>query len=196
MGPSGKWQWLPTDFDGTFGNGAPTSRVPSYRNWYDFRAEGDRPLVRKLIIENKEINGMFEQILKELVSTAFKMQSLKPRIEMYNQVLSVDAKWDYSLTRKSPGINNNFTFEDFNNNLHTRTKDITTSLFGWVETVSSLVASDLGFMIPVTLEDRVPPPPNGKGQGSIDNDDGDDEEDGLCSFPRLNDLFIFHEQNK
>lgn len=111
MGPLGKWQWLPTDFDGTFGNGAPTSRVPSYRSWYDFRSEGDRPLVRKLIIENKEISGMFKQIFKELVSAAFKMQSLKSRIEMHNQTLSVDAKWDYSLTRKSPGINNNFTFE-------------------------------------------------------------------------------------
>ncbi|KFH71958.1 hypothetical protein MVEG_02252 [Podila verticillata NRRL 6337] len=61
-------------------------------NWYDFRSDGDRPLVRKLIIENKAINGMFEQILKELVSMASKMQSLKPRIEMYNQMLSVDAK--------------------------------------------------------------------------------------------------------
>lgn len=35
---------------------------------------------------------------------------------------------------------------------------MTTSLFGWVETVSSLVASDLGFTIPETLEDRVPLP--------------------------------------
>ena len=165
MGPSGKWQWLLTDFDGTFGNGVPTSRAPSCRNWYDFRSEGDRPLVPKLIIENKEISGMFE-----LISTAFKMQSLKPRIEMYNQMLSVDAKWNYSLTRKSPAINNNFTFEDFNNNLHTRARDMTTSRFGWLKSVSSLVASDLGFTIPATLEDRVPPPPKGKGQGSIDND--------------------------
>ncbi|KAF9206777.1 hypothetical protein BGZ59_011495 [Podila verticillata] len=95
-------------------------------NWYDFRSDGDRPLVRKLIIENKAINGMFEQILKELVSMASKMQSLKPRIEMYNQMLSVDPK-------------------------------------------------------------PRPPSPNGKGQGSIDNDDADDEEHSLDGAPSKTD---------
>ncbi|KAG0014089.1 hypothetical protein BGZ82_001904 [Podila clonocystis] len=89
-------------------------------------------LVRKLIIENKEMNGLFGQILKELVSTSFKTQAIKPGIEMYNQIMSVDAKWDSSLTRRSPGINNNFSFEYFNNNLHTRTRDMTSSLFGCV----------------------------------------------------------------
>lgn len=44
---------------------------------------------------------------------------------MYNQTLSMDAKWDYSLTRKCPGIKNNLTFEEFSNNFHTRTKDLT-----------------------------------------------------------------------
>ncbi|KAG0015234.1 hypothetical protein BGZ81_011788 [Podila clonocystis] len=51
-------------------------------------------LIRKLIIENKEINGLSGQILKELVSIAFKTQVLKPGIEMYNQTMSVDTKWD------------------------------------------------------------------------------------------------------
>ncbi|KAF9310022.1 hypothetical protein BG003_009035 [Podila horticola] len=74
----------------------------------------------------------------------------------------MDAKWDYSLTRKCPGIKNNLTFEEFSNNFHTRTKDLTPRS---------------------TMEDRVPPPPKGSSKGSLDNDDGDDEEDDLDGSP-------------
>ncbi|KAF9903609.1 hypothetical protein EC991_003521 [Linnemannia zychae] len=177
MGPSGKWQWLPTDFDGTFGNGAPTSRVPSYKQWYDMSSEGARPLVNKLILQNKQINALFEQVLKELVSTAFKPEALVPRMQAYNKMLSVDAKWDIGLKRHSEGLNNGFTFEDFNNNLNERTKDMTSGLIPWVNQLSQLVANELGFQIPAGLADRVPPPPkNDKNTGSIDNDDDEDED--------------------
>lgn len=177
MGPSGKWQWLPTDFDGTFGNGAPSSRLLSYKDWYDMSSEGPRPLVSKLILENKQINGMFEQVLKELVTTAFKPEALVPRIQAYNKMLSVDAKWDIGLKRHSEGINNGFTFEDFNNNLNERTKDMTTGVIPWVTQMSALVANELGFQITAGLVDRVPPPPkNDKNAGSIDNDDNEDED--------------------
>lgn len=127
MGPTGKWQWLPTDFDGTFDNGSPISTVDTYKNWYDFK-DGDRPLVSKLILQNKDINALFEQVLKELVSTAFKPEALVPRIQTYNKMLSLDAQWDISLIRKSPGINNGLTFDDFNNNLNVRTKDMSFGL--------------------------------------------------------------------
>ncbi|KAF9118836.1 hypothetical protein BGX30_004265 [Mortierella sp. GBA39] len=80
MGPSGKWQWLPTDFDGTFGNGAPFLSPP---------------LLQELI------NGVFEQVLKELTATAFKPKALVPRIQAYNKMLSDDAKWDIGLKRHS-----------------------------------------------------------------------------------------------
>ncbi|OAQ27645.1 coth-domain-containing protein [Linnemannia elongata AG-77] len=174
VGPSGKWQWLPTDFDGTFGNGAPSSRFPSYKNWYDMSSEGPRPLVSKLILQNQQINGMFEQVLKELITTAFKPEALVPRIQAYNKMLSDDAKWDIGLKRHSDGINNGFTFEDFNNNLNHPTKDMTTGVIPWVTQMSALVANELGFQIPAGLVDRVPPPP--KNAGSIDNDDDEDED--------------------
>ena len=163
LGPDGgNWQWLPRDFDGTFGNGAPTSKLPTYKNNHDFTTEGDRPAVHKLIIQNKEINALFEQTIKDIVCTAFKTEAHKPRIEMYNKVLSLDAAWDIGLKRKSPGTHNGFTFEDFNNNLYGRTKDRTTGLLPWTEQMSALVASDLNFQILAGLVDRVPPPPKGK----------------------------------
>ncbi|KAG0276708.1 hypothetical protein BGZ96_003174 [Linnemannia gamsii] len=195
MGPSGKWQWLPTDFDGTFGNGAPSSRLPSYKNWYDMSSEGPRPLVSKLILENKQINGMFEQVLKELVTTAFKPEALVPRIQAYNKMLSVDAKWDIGLKRHSEGINNGFTFEDFNNNLNDRTKDMTTGVIPWVTQMSALVANELGFQIPAGLVDRVPPPPKSdKNAGSIDNDDDDDEHGSNGSKSSKNGSSAVHRQ--
>jgi len=172
MGPTGKWQWLPTDFDGTFGNGAPKPTVDTYKNWYDFKA-GDHPLVSKLILQNKDINALFEQVLKELVSTAFKPEALVPRIQTYNKMLSLDAQWDISLTRKSPGISNGFTFDDFNNNLNMRTKDMSFGLIPFVQQMSDYVAQELDFTIPAGLADRVAPPANG---GNEDDDENDSSE--------------------
>ncbi|KAG0074694.1 hypothetical protein BGZ93_000393 [Podila epicladia] len=176
MGPTGKWQWLPTDFDGTFGNGSPKSTVDTYKNWYDFK-DGDRPLVSKLILQNKEINALFEQVLKELVSTAFKPEALVPRIQTYNKMLSLDAQWDISLTRKSPGINNGFTFDDFNNNLNVRTKDMSFGLIPFVQQISDYVAQELGFIIPAGLADRVAPPARGGNEDDDENDSSESDKD-------------------
>ncbi|KAG0346989.1 hypothetical protein BG004_000339 [Podila humilis] len=173
MGPTGKWQWLPTDFDGTFGNGSPLSTVDTYKNWYDFKTGGDHPLVSKLILQNKEINVLFEQTLKELVSTAFKPEAMIPRIQTYNKMLSLDAQWDLSLTRKSPGINNGFTFDDFNNNVNIPTKDMSFGLIPFVQQMSDHVATELGFTIPAGLADRVAPPRNG---GNEDDDENNSNE--------------------
>ncbi|KAG0198211.1 hypothetical protein BGX33_012520 [Mortierella sp. NVP41] len=167
MGPSGKWQWLPTDFDGTFGNVALSSTLPSYKNWYDVSSEGPRLLVSKLILQSKEINALFEQVLKELITTAFKPEALVPRIRAYNKMLS----------RHSGGLNNGFTFEDFNNNLNEQTKDMTIGLIPWATQMSALGTNELGFQIPVGLVDRVPPPPkDNKNSESVDNDDDEDNE--------------------
>ncbi|KAF9133532.1 hypothetical protein BG015_003548 [Linnemannia schmuckeri] len=57
-------------------------------------SEGPRPLVSKLVLQNQQINGMFEQVLKEFISTVFKPETLVPGIQAYSRMLSVDAKWD------------------------------------------------------------------------------------------------------
>ena len=173
LSATGKWQWLPTDFDGTFGNGAPSSTLDSYKKWNDDLNNGkqDHPLVGKLILQNKDIQARFEKILQEIVQTAFKPEALIPRIEQYNKMLSLDAQWDYGLKRVSPGLDNGFTFDDFNKNLDARTKDMSYSLKGWVTDMAALVANELKFTIPAGLQDRVAPPPK-KG-----NETGDDQED-------------------
>ncbi|KAF9976815.1 hypothetical protein BGZ73_007722 [Actinomortierella ambigua] len=170
LGTSGKWQWLPTDFDGTFGNGAPSSTVPSYKQWVDM-TEHDRPLVSKLILKNKQIQSLFEETMKNLINYAFKPEVLYPRIDAYNKMLSEDAKWDIGITRKSPGTNNGFTFDDFNNNIIETTKSMTFGLKPYVDMISKQVAAELNFQILSGTEDRVKPPPKKKGQSGHDGDE-------------------------
>ncbi|KAG0204457.1 hypothetical protein BGX28_003603 [Mortierella sp. GBA30] len=175
----GKWRWIPTDMDGTFGSGYQTSIIPWYTEWanFDAQAQGPRPLIQKLILQNPQIKALFEQTLKEIVSTAFKLEAIRPRALAYNQMLQADAQWDTSLTRKSPGINNGFTFADFNNNLHNRTKDMQAGVLGWVQDMSSLVSTQLAFTIPEGVQNRVEPPPR-KGNEGNPEDEEDSEFEG------------------
>ncbi|KAF9925450.1 hypothetical protein FBU30_004757 [Linnemannia zychae] len=175
MGPAnggGKWQWIPTDMDGTFGSGYPTSTLPSYKNYTDFAVRGQHPLVQKLILGNTQIQAKFEETLKEIVSTVFKPEAMNPRAEAYHRMLSADAKWDFSITRPSVGKNNNFTFEDFTNNLNQKTRNMQSGVLPWIANMSALVANELKFTIPAGVVDRVPPPPKKGDQG-----DPEDEED-------------------
>ncbi|KAF9338119.1 hypothetical protein BG006_010229 [Podila minutissima] len=166
----GHWQWIPTDMDGTFGSGYPTATIPSYTTWTNFATQGPRPLVQKLILENAEIGALFKKIMQEIVTTAFKPEALMPRIQAYNKMLQLDAAWDLSIKRRSPGKNNNFTMVDFNNNVYNRTTGMQFGLESWIKSMTTLVSTELGFTIPAGLADRVAPPP----KKSFDNDDGDD----------------------
>ncbi|KAG0199821.1 hypothetical protein BGX33_011376 [Mortierella sp. NVP41] len=168
LGASGKWQWLPTDFDGTFGNGAEIDPKGSYKTLYNFQP--DHPLVSKLIINNTAINALFVQVLKEIVSTTFKPEAMNPHIEGVHQMISADAQWDLSLTRKSPGKNLGFTFADFQGNLVNITKDMSGAIKPWVADRATAISTELAFTIPAGTADRVPPPPRNGG----DNDNDDD----------------------
>ncbi|KAF9936839.1 hypothetical protein BGZ67_001959 [Mortierella alpina] len=169
LSATGKWQWIPTDFDGTFGNGNPYSTMVSYKSWYDNKL-GPRPLISKLILNNTAINARFEQILKELVSTAIKGEALVPRIDAYHSMLAEDARWEYSIQRKGPGIAQRFTLVDFNDNLDKETQGMSYSLRGWVRDMGTFVANELKFTIPAGLADRVAPPPRKK-KGDGDKDE-------------------------
>ncbi|KAF9420885.1 hypothetical protein BGZ94_009004 [Podila epigama] len=176
LGTSGKWQWVPTDFDGTFGQGATIDQAGSYKNFSAFTI--DHPLVSKLIIKNTEINALFTNVLKEIVSTTFKPEAMYPRMEAMNAMLSLDAKWDLSLTRKSPGKDRLFTWEDFNNNLVSVTKEMSGALKPWVQTRANAVAAELGFTIPTGTADRVAPTPRPCKPGKVCKDDDDEEDAG------------------
>ncbi|KAI7828064.1 coth protein-domain-containing protein [Gamsiella multidivaricata] len=170
LGGSGKWQWIPTDFDGTFGNGDSIDSKGSYKALYNF--QHDHPLVSKLIINNTQINAQFTQILKEIVSTAFKPEAMNPHIDSVHKMISLDAQWDLTLPRVSPGKDLKFTFDDFNNNLVNVTKEMNAALKPWIADRASSIATELAFTVPAGTADRVAPPPRGNGK----DDDGDDND--------------------
>ncbi|KAI1315043.1 hypothetical protein EDD11_001383 [Mortierella claussenii] len=174
----GKWQWLPTDFDGTFGNGASIDPKGSYKTLYNFQP--DHPLVSKLIINTPQINAQFQQILKEIVSTAFKPEAMNAHMDSIHKMISLDAQWDFSLPRQSPGKDLKFTFDDFNGNLVNVTKEMSAALKPWVEARANAVATELAFTIPSGTADRVAPPLRGK-PGSADNDDDESPKGGNAS---------------
>ncbi|KAF9903076.1 hypothetical protein EC991_004250 [Linnemannia zychae] len=177
LSSGGRWQWLPTDMDGTFGSGYPTSTLPSYKNYADFAVRGQHPLVQKLILQSPPIQAKFEQILKEIVSTVFKPEAMNPRAEAYHRMLTADAQWDLSLTRPSTGKNNNFTFADFTDNLRQKTRNMQSGVLPWIANMSTLVSTELSFTIPAGVADRVIPPPKKGDQGNPE-DEEDDSPDG------------------
>ncbi|KAG0295859.1 hypothetical protein BGZ98_001200, partial [Dissophora globulifera] len=171
LGTTGKWQWIPTDFDGTFGNGATVDTKASYKTLFNFQP--DHPLVSKLIINTPPINAQFQQILKEIVSTAFKPEAMNARMDSLHKMISLDAQWDFTLPRKSPGKDLKFTFEEFNGNLDNITREMSGALKPWVQDRATSIATELAFTIPAGVADRVAPPPRDKGKG--DDDDGSDK---------------------
>ena len=158
LGASGKWQWIPTDFDGTFGNGYPTSTQSTYQTWVDLTTY-DHPLISKLILNTPAINVLFETTLKELIQTVYKPEVLFPRIMAYNQMLLADYTWDVSINRTGPGLINGYTVADFHDNLVNSTKDMSYSVKGWIEDMSNSVSTTLKFTIPAGAVNRIEPPP-------------------------------------
>ncbi|KAG0339265.1 hypothetical protein BG000_002521 [Podila horticola] len=188
LGTTGKWQWLPTDFDGTFGNGATIDPTASYKNLSTFNP--DHPLVSKLIIKNTAINGMFVKILKDIVSTTFKPEAMNPHMEGLNKMLSLDAQWDFSLTRKSPGKDLKFTWDDFNNNLVNVTKEMSGALKPWVQSRATAIAVELAFTIPTGTADLVAPTPRPCNPGKKCGDEDSDDNGGKASESKASSLMM------
>ncbi|KAF9364996.1 hypothetical protein BGX34_011755 [Mortierella sp. NVP85] len=166
---SGKWQWIPTDFDGTFGNGADLDPAGSYKTVYNMQI--DHPLVSKLILNCPPINAMFVEVLKNIVSTTFKPEAMDPHIDSVHAMISEDAKWDLGLTRHSPGTDYKYDWAiDFTGNLVNITKNMNGALKPWVATRAANISAELGFTLPAGTADRVAPTPR---PGKDDDDDGD-----------------------
>ncbi|KAF9304605.1 hypothetical protein BGZ74_001141 [Mortierella antarctica] len=115
----GKWQFIPTDFDRTFGggkidDGKPRNMVTAYKKFADHISANDYPLVNKLIYMNNEINARFEQILLDIVNKVLNSEVLEPRIKVYEKIIEDEVNWDYSLDRSTnAGEPVNFTINDF-----------------------------------------------------------------------------------
>ncbi|KAG0273343.1 hypothetical protein BGZ95_010849 [Linnemannia exigua] len=144
---TGKWQWISTDFDGTFGDGDPTEVLTTYQAYADF-SKHDRPMITKLILASPDLNKRFEQTLKDIVSYAFKPEALFPRIEAYEKMLAKDVAWDDSINRSNyPGKTNAWTELDFHKSLLGGVKDMSLGVKPWIEGRAKDLQKQLGFVV-------------------------------------------------
>ncbi|KAF9358587.1 hypothetical protein BGX26_001351 [Mortierella sp. AD094] len=141
---TGKWTWLPTDFDDTFGTSY-EGKIESYRKVPKANSKGfESPLAQKLIMETPEINARFEDILKDIVNYVFKPDALSPRLDAYKNMIEEDVAWDRAQPRLSKGTNNKFTVADLSKGLADGTKG-NWGLKSWIEQRSAGVQKDLNF---------------------------------------------------
>jgi spore coat protein CotH len=167
----GKWQWISTDFDGTFGDGDPTDILTTYESWSNDTISHDHPLVSKLILRNKAIADRFQGILKDIVSYAFKPEGLFPRIDAYEKMLSLDIQWEYSINRaKYPGKTNSWTVQDFHQSLIGPVKDMNLGVKPWITGRTQGVEQQFGFKVLEGTPDRVQRPAHYPEGGSSDVD--------------------------
>ncbi|KAG0331103.1 hypothetical protein BG004_001824 [Podila humilis] len=156
----GRWQWISTDFDGTFGDGDPTDTLTTYQTYADF-SKHDRPMITKLILNNKQINTRFEEVLREVVGWAFKPEGLFPRIEAYERMLALDMAWDYSLNAeraKYPGKTNDWKIEDFHASITGPVKNMNLGIKPWIKQRTQGIETQLGFKVQPGALDRVKRP--------------------------------------
>ncbi|KAF9200186.1 hypothetical protein BGZ49_009600 [Haplosporangium sp. Z 27] len=141
---TGKWTWLPTDFDDTFGTSF-EGKVESYRKIPKVNSNGfESPLAQKLIMETPAINARFETILKDIVNYVFKPEALSPRLDAYKNMIEEDIAWDRALPRLHKGKNNKFNTADLTKGLASGTKD-GWGVKNWVDQRSAIVQKDLKF---------------------------------------------------
>ncbi|KAF9314518.1 hypothetical protein BG003_004103 [Podila horticola] len=141
---TGKWTWLPADFDDTFGTSF-NGELKSYRAIPKKNDKGqESPLAQKLIMETPQINTRFEKILKEIVTYVFKPTALTPRMAAYKKMIEEDVAWDRIQPRVSKGKSAKFTIEDLTRGLGKGTKD-EWGLGNWIEKRSAGVQKDLKF---------------------------------------------------
>ncbi|KAF9429533.1 hypothetical protein BGZ94_010373 [Podila epigama] len=153
---TGKWTWLPTDFDDTFGTSF-EGKIASYRTIPKKNAKGfESPLAQKLIMETPQINARFEQILKDIVNYVFKPDALTPRLDAYKTMIEEDVAWDRAQPRVSKGKSEKFTIEDLVKGLAAGTKD-NWGLKDWINKRSSSVQKEFKFKAIAGAPSKVEP---------------------------------------
>ncbi|KAI8356602.1 coth protein-domain-containing protein [Choanephora cucurbitarum] len=140
-----KWYLVSYDFDETLGNRLqkPELMTVTYQNYT--RPGSSRPLV-DAFIKSPYYQPHFEEMLKTITKTFFNPQTIKARLDAWNEMLKEDITWDYSLTRHSPGAKPEFTVEKFSKNLYS-TVDGDVGILEWVSNRTSSLQNQLNFSL-------------------------------------------------
>ncbi|KAG0208404.1 hypothetical protein BGX28_000622 [Mortierella sp. GBA30] len=155
---TGKWLWIPIDFDDTFGTFF-GGKIESYKKIPKKNEDGfECPLAQKLIMETPVINQRFETILKDIVNYVYKPSALVPRIEAYRKMIYKDVAWDRSQPRLAKGKTEGFTIQDLNKGVNQGRKG-DWGLKKWIEKRTQQMERDFKFKVlpgaPTRLEPHV-----------------------------------------
>ncbi|KAF9095678.1 hypothetical protein BGX23_000089, partial [Mortierella sp. AD031] len=173
LGNSGKWQWISTDFDGTFGDGDPTDTLTTYQDWATDLAKHDRPMITKLLFQSSDLNIRFEQTLKDIVGYAFKPEALFPRIEAYEKMLAKDVAWDCAIEierKKYQRKTNAWTIADFHQSLVGEVTNMNLGVKPWITGRTKDLEKQLGFTVQPGTPDHAKRPTHKPKGGSSDVD--------------------------
>ncbi|KAG0338182.1 hypothetical protein BG000_004417 [Podila horticola] len=132
-----RWQFIPTDFDRTFGDGKLRDVLTTYDEFAHnrlVRPGHDHPLVTKLIYKNEDINALFERILLGIVNGVFNLEMLEPRINAYEKMIADEVNWDYLLDRpENHGKPVNSTIDDFHKGIIGGVKNVNIGIKPWIK---------------------------------------------------------------
>ncbi|KAF8930748.1 hypothetical protein BGZ47_000406 [Haplosporangium gracile] len=140
------WQFIPTDFDHTFNSGNRPDAHESYKKFGESHLDhADRPLVNKLIYQNKDINQLFEAILLTITQDVFNSRVLDARIDAYEKQIEQDVAWDYSIDRsRRPGTKSHWTIDFFHGSTKGRAGKTIHGLKPWIAIRAKSVPAQIG----------------------------------------------------
>ncbi|CAO3566552.1 unnamed protein product [Mortierella alpina] len=141
------WQFLPTDFDSTFSDGARADVNVVYKQFAASRlrrAGKDHPLISKVIYKNTETNKLFEKTLLEITQKLFNPTVLNPRIDTIKAMIRDDVRWDYSIDRSArPGKDPKWTLALFDQSIIGPVTGISHGIKPWIKNRASSVPKQI-----------------------------------------------------
>ncbi|KAG0044145.1 hypothetical protein BGZ83_010629 [Gryganskiella cystojenkinii] len=131
------WQYIPIDFDHTFGTGNSLDVDEPYKEFAQ-TCEGPNPkstpLVSKLICKNKDINKKFETILLTITNDVFNNAAMEERVRAYETQMEQEVAWDLSIDRSTlPGSDLKWDIGNFHKSIWGRYKTVHKGVMPWVE---------------------------------------------------------------
>ncbi|ORX55498.1 hypothetical protein BCR36DRAFT_581504 [Piromyces finnis] len=159
---NGQWLFLDSDFHFTFGIGGDkineylSTTIDGYTSVNDIDEIGpERPLIDN-IRKNPDNEKFFIEVFSRLISTAFHIDAIFPRIDSLAELIRDDVLWDYDLPRVSgyPDAENyQYTESDFENQINNQDSGCENfsngiSIKCWIRNKGLNIASQLGFQYP------------------------------------------------
>jgi len=156
-GTSGKWHFIDSDFDQTFGHGDPSiamkTTLDNYASKLNSEISKSRPLVdtlRKNAVNDKYLKNA----VKRMIQTCFNINAVGPRIDSFAELIKEDALWDFKLARQNKYTghslkNWNYSVKDFETQISsTSSSPYPYPIKAWIINRSKTVASQLGISVP------------------------------------------------